>query len=112
MTYPGRGGRIVVRQKEEVMAPRWSERAGRAAAMAYEEASAHIVVERIIAIRLSLNLTKAEFAESLGVNVNTVKAWENGRAFPSLRNMIRVCRVYDIEWEYLDPWDDADEEKE
>lgn len=40
-------------------------------------------VEDVKAIRAALNATQAEFAQALGMSVETVKSWENKRRNPT-----------------------------
>lgn len=46
--------------------------------------------EEIKALRVSLRLTQGEFAEKLGVDLNTVSRWETGTKKPSLRNLRKI----------------------
>ena len=38
--------------------------------------------DKIKSIRVGLDMTQAEFAQYVGVSVNTVKSWETGRRSP------------------------------
>lgn len=58
----------------------------------------HWDAERIKKLRNQLQLSQSLFAETMGVSVPAVVAWENGRTNPSSL----ACRLFDILSRYPD----------
>lgn len=53
------------------------------------------------AARVNIGLTQAQLAEAVGVNVNTIKNWENGKTFPRQPMIERICEVVGIPYDRL-----------
>ena len=51
--------------------------------------------------RLTRDLSLQEVADELGVHVNAVGRWENGKTDPSSQNLAALCKLYDCSPEYL-----------
>jgi transcriptional regulator with XRE-family HTH domain len=62
------------------------------------------IAYRIKTERESLGMTKEQFALELGVNRNTITAWErsdkDGR-YPSLGDLANMCKMFNCEMEYM-----------
>jgi len=50
--------------------------------------------ERLIELRVSRNLPKPRLAESIGVTVQEITAWENGSAVPSKEQLKALEQYY------------------
>ena len=46
-------------------------------------------------IRADLRLTAKQFADRLGISIDTVFAWESGRRHPTYRRMIDINKLAD-----------------
>lgn len=57
--------------------------------------------ERLKQIRKDSNLTQQKFAESLGLKQNTIATYEMDRTFPSDRTISDICRIFNIEEDWL-----------
>lgn len=57
--------------------------------------------ERIKSIRLDLGLTQAEFGERLCLSQNYVWMVEKGDRFPSDRTVADICRVFNVNEDWL-----------
>lgn len=53
------------------------------------------------AARTNIGLTQVQFAEAVGVNVNTIKNWENGKTFPRQPMIEKICEVVGIPYDRL-----------
>lgn len=52
------------------------------------------------ACRVNKSLTQKEASEYIGVNVETLKKWEKGKAFPSKPQYIdKICEVYGVKYD-------------
>ena len=49
------------------------------------------------AARANANMTRAEAAAKLGVSVDTLFNWENGRTFPNVPQIKQIEEVYSVE---------------
>ena len=56
---------------------------------------------RIKKIRKELDLTQQEFAERIGVKMNTVATYEMGRSTPSDSALSLICREFNVNEEWL-----------
>lgn len=56
---------------------------------------------RIKQVRKEAKLTQQEFADSLGLKQNTVATYEMGRTAPSDRTIGDICRIYNVNEEWL-----------
>lgn len=52
-------------------------------------------------LRQEKNLSQKEIAITLGVSGPTVSDWENGRKFPSSKNLIRLSELFSCSTDYL-----------
>ena len=59
------------------------------------------MVSRIIELRKLLNLTQSEFADKLGLSRNYIWMLENGGRTPSDRTISDICRIFDIQEDWL-----------
>lgn len=46
-------------------------------------------------------LSQTEAALRLGITKQLLQAYESGRAYPSLKNLIRICDIYGCKFEQL-----------
>lgn len=62
--------------------------------------NAELVVDRVKYARLSLGLTRTEFATLTGVGLRSLEAWDAHDRDPSLKNIRRIARATDrpISW--------------
>ena len=56
---------------------------------------------RIKEVRNALHLTQQEMADSLSLKRNTVASYEIGRIVPSDRSIWDICRIYNVNEEWL-----------
>ncbi len=59
------------------------------------------LTERIRAIRKDAGLTQTEFAERIGVKMNQVSFYENGRRAPSAATAREICRQFQVREHWL-----------
>lgn len=57
-----------------------------------------LLPEHIKEIRNELHLTQVQFAESLGLGLDTIKSYEVGRAIPSYDVMMAICDMAGVEF--------------
>lgn len=50
------------------------------------------------AARVNANMTRNEAASKLGVSVDTLFNWENGRTFPNVPQIKKIEEVYSVEY--------------
>lgn len=55
----------------------------------------------LAAARVNKHFTQAVAAEMIGVNVNTLKNWENGTTFPKQPQIEKICEVYEVTYDEL-----------
>ena len=53
------------------------------------------------AARVNKGMTQAEAAKALGVSVDTVRNYENGKSYPDVRILKKIEEVYDVEYDSL-----------
>ncbi len=53
--------------------------------------------------RLSRNLTQAEVADKIGIDIKTYRRYENGQQVPTLYAAYRLARYYELFMEKLFP---------
>lgn len=46
------------------------------------------------AARINSNMTQRDVADAIGVNVNTVNNWENGKSVPNVSQAMKCCKLY------------------
>lgn len=51
----------------------------------------HIFAHNIYQYRKSTGLTQSEFAQSIGVTVQRLKAWEDGLCYPKISMLLKIC---------------------
>lgn len=56
---------------------------------------------RLKEARLQKKMKVTEIAEIIGVSQPTMSSWEAGRADPSLENLIKLAKIYDVTTDYL-----------
>ncbi|MEE4025648.1 helix-turn-helix transcriptional regulator [Gordonia sp. PKS22-38] len=54
------------------------------------------IYNRIGVLRAERKMTRAELAETVGINVQSVGALERGDNYPSLDLAFRICAVFDL----------------
>lgn len=52
-------------------------------------------------LRLSRKLTQEEFAETLGITVQTVSRWENGVNYPDVTILPSLAELFEVTTDYL-----------
>ena len=60
-----------------------------------------MIADRLRSLRKELNLTQQQFAEALSLKQNTIASYEIGRSEPSDRTISDICRVYNVNKEWL-----------
>lgn len=48
------------------------------------------------AARINANMSRAEAAEKLGVSVDTLHNWENGKTFPNVPQIVKIEQAYNV----------------
>ncbi|WP_423202492.1 helix-turn-helix domain-containing protein [Lactococcus lactis] len=56
---------------------------------------------KLKAVRKSHNLTQAELAKKLNVSVGIIAAYEQGKTYPRVDVLIRICNLLDTSSDYL-----------
>ena len=54
------------------------------------------ISHKLLALRRSLDLTQAEFAQATGFSLRAISAWETGERIPKNRNMEEIERFVAI----------------
>lgn len=62
-------------------------------------------------VRLDMNITQAELAETVGVSRNTIVSIENGRYCPSAKLALQICNALEKNFEDLFYFEDDQEEE-
>lgn len=57
--------------------------------------------KRLKNLRKTENMTQERFAELIGVSRTAVAKWENGYAEPTLKNIVRISKVFNVSSDYL-----------
>lgn len=47
-------------------------------------------------MRIMRGLSRSDIADCMGLSYHTVYAWETGKNSPSLRNMLKLCRLFHV----------------
>lgn len=47
------------------------------------------------ALRGSREMTREQAAQKIGVSVSTLSRWEKGQTFPNIKEIKKICEVYD-----------------
>ncbi|WP_460800258.1 helix-turn-helix transcriptional regulator [Nocardioides pacificus] len=58
--------------------------------------AARPIHNRVPVLRAELRLSRAELAERVGVNPQTIGALERGDHYPSLQLAMSICEVFDV----------------
>ena len=59
------------------------------------------VIERILQLKEERSLTKKEVETGAGLANSSLSQWEKGKGKPSLENIIKLCRFFDVSSDYL-----------
>ena len=51
---------------------------------------------RLKEFRILKGLTRKEVAENLNITVNSIEKYENGKAEPSIANLIKLARLFNV----------------
>lgn len=54
--------------------------------------------------RKSKNMTQKELAKRLGVSHNTISDWESGKHKPDIDNIMLLCKVLEVDVNYMFGW--------
>ena len=57
--------------------------------------------ERIRELRKERNMSQKQLGEALGVDFRTVSFWETERYEPNITQIIKLCRLFQVESDYL-----------
>ena len=60
-----------------------------------------IFQQRLKAERIASGLTQREMAESLNITQPSYIRYENGKAEPSLGNLVKIAEIFDVSVDYL-----------
>lgn len=60
-----------------------------------------MIGSRIFEMRQKLGWSQGRLAKELNVNVKTIKNWENDVSDPSIRNIVRLSRIFSTTSDYL-----------
>ena len=63
------------------------------------------IKHRLVELREINNLTKAEFAQKLGVNKSAITRWENGDVKPTLDVLINISKTFNVSLDWLAGFD-------
>ncbi len=55
---------------------------------------------KIKAIRTAQNLSGSEFAQKLGVSIDTLRSWETGRKRPEAENFLKLADLAPPQWKW------------
>lgn len=54
------------------------------------------------AARKMARLTQGQLAEKCGVAKETVSAWERGISYPNVKNVVKICKVLNLDFDEID----------
>lgn len=57
--------------------------------------------ERLRIIRTERGLSQRQIAEALGVSVNSISQYENGKRFPDEKTIVGLCEFFKVSADYL-----------
>lgn len=57
--------------------------------------------EKIRALRLEKGLTQTQLADKIGLVKGSISAYEQGKKYPSIEVLIKLCSVFDVSSDYL-----------
>lgn len=57
--------------------------------------------KRLKILRKELDMTQVELAKKLGYGYTAIANYEAGRNEPSLRDLVSICKIFDISADYL-----------
>ena len=57
--------------------------------------------KRLRDIREQNKLSQNELAEKIGKSQETISSWENGRTSPKMKDLSKLCQLYDCTYQYL-----------
>ncbi len=57
--------------------------------------------ERLKALRLEKNLSQPELAKLINVSNGIISFWENGVNEPTITNLIKLSKLFDVSTDYL-----------
>ena len=60
-----------------------------------------IFCKNLLELRKINNLTQRQVAESLGITQPSYIRYENGKAEPSLENLVKIADLFDVSIDYL-----------
>ncbi len=49
------------------------------------------------ALRVDMDMTQEDAAKELGITVRTLQNWESGETFPTVKQLMQLCEVYQCE---------------
>ena len=55
-----------------------------------------IIAGNVHQLRLAANLSQLELAKKLRVSSSSINAWEKGRSYPNLMNVLSICNYFKI----------------
>ena len=53
------------------------------------------------ALRVNTGLSQREAAEKLNISEKTLCSWENGKTFPDVVNIEKICNLYDVTYDNI-----------
>lgn len=52
-------------------------------------------------LRITHEITQDELSRKIGVSIQSINKWENGKCFPDIYNLIKLADYYDISIECI-----------
>ena len=57
--------------------------------------------QRLLTLRVHLDLTQEQFAKRVGVSLQLIYRWENGLGMPDIRNLVKLCKALNVSADFL-----------
>ena len=69
--------------------------------MSIGKAKMEVFRKNLIELRKLNNMTQRQIAEKLGIAQPSYIRYENGKAEPSLENLVKIADIFDVSIDYL-----------
>ena len=57
--------------------------------------------QRLLTLRVHLDLTQEQFAKRVGVSLQLIYRWENGHGMPDIRNLVKLCKALNVSADFI-----------